>query len=324
MKLSIDAKQAEDRLAEARRQVSASGLPALLGRIDPGAFGTTPLNLQAADAVAGGLSVGLAAAARADGLPPLYLGLVLAEEAGDRLQSVGGSKERDPEDRSLPEAQYRDLSSSSPADLFAAMLGDCRDFLAFYQGHADSSKRVTRDGEAARCLRSYFRLIANTLRKLLPPTVDAQVDTPRLRFAGTRSSVLAVDEPPELLPVGFDDIVGNEEMVKAGRRLARDVAGFDVAAGVNPKKVRNQVLFALGSPGCGKTVTAHAILRYFLDLCSKAEMPAKVRVIRRTDWASSYQNQSASRLLEIFRDEVFNAPGVCGVYWPDIDTAFAA
>jgi hypothetical protein len=80
----------------------------------------------------------------------------------------------------------------------------------------------------------------------------------------------------------------------------------------------------LGAPGCGKTVTAHAIGRAFLRLSREAGLPARFRVIRRTDWASHYQNKSANDLLRIFRDEVFGFDGVCGAYWPDIDTAFAA
>jgi hypothetical protein len=47
-------------------------------------------------------------------------------------------------------------------------------------------------------------------------------------------------------------------------------------------------------------------------------------VIRRTDWASSYQNASAATLVKIFKEEVYGFDGVCGVYWPDIDTAFAS
>ena len=119
-------------------------------------------------------------------------------------------------------------------------------------------------------------------------------------------------------------MVGNAELIKAGTRLARDIAGFDLKEGKNPKGIRNQIIFALGTPGCGKTVTSHALGNHFLGLCKKAGIPARMRVIRRTDWASSYQNQSASRLLEIFQEEVFKFDGICGVYWPDIDTAFAA
>ena len=118
-------------------------------------------------------------------------------------------------------------------------------------------------------------------------------------------------------------MVGNKDYIEAGLRLARDVAGFDLSSGANPKKI-NPVLFGQGSPGCGKTITAHAIGNYFLDYCRKRNVPARFLVIRRTDWASSYQNASANRLVEIFKEEVQNFPGVVGVYWPDIDTAFAA
>ncbi|TPW17408.1 MAG: Uncharacterized protein FD126_3657, partial [Elusimicrobia bacterium] len=221
-------------------------------------------------------------------------------------------------------SQYGDMAALPAAELLRALTRDCAGFLRFYQGHAEGAKRLRRDAESLRCLLSYFRLIAPTLARLGDAPAGAELETTRLRFSGTRVSVAAAEEPAELLPVTFDDIVGNAELLAAGRRLARDIAGFDLAAGRNPKGVRNQILFALGAPGCGKTAAAHAIGRYFLSLCDKSGLPARMRVIRRTDWASAYQNQSASRLLEIFKEEVFNAPGVCGVYWPDIDTAFAA
>lgn len=126
-----------------------------------------------------------------------------------------------------------------------------------------------------------------------------------------------------LLPMGPDDIVGNEDYLQAGLRLARDVAGYDMEQGFNPKRV-NPILFGLGRPGCGKTVTAHAVGNYFLNYCKSRNIPAKFLVIQRTDWASSYQNASASNLVRIFREEVYGFDGVCGVYWPDIDTAFAS
>ena len=126
-----------------------------------------------------------------------------------------------------------------------------------------------------------------------------------------------------LLPVRPEQIVGNDAFLQAGLRLARDVAAYDLELGRGPKRV-NPVLFGLGKPGCGKTVTAHAIGNYFLDYCSARGVPARFLVIQRTDWASSYQNASASNLVRIFREEVYAFEGVCGVYWPDIDTAFAS
>ena len=116
-----------------------------------------------------------------------------------------------------------------------------------------------------------------------------------------REAAMPVEEERELLPVWPTDIVGNQEVLDAGLDLARAVAGFDLARGENPRKLRNPVLFMLGAPGCGKTVTAHAIGNFFLDLCQRHKIPARFRIIRRTDWASHYQNRSANELLRIFK-----------------------
>ncbi|HBL16181.1 MAG: hypothetical protein A2X36_13830 [Elusimicrobia bacterium GWA2_69_24] len=323
MSKRIESSDVERRLAEARARVHEAGLPGLLSEVDRGPFGTTPLNLGMLDAVAEACAV--AQAVRGVGIEdPLPVAFVLAEEAAERLGSLGSGGPAPEVRGALPGEQYADLSRGGSAEVFSIVLQDCASFVRFYQRHPDSGKRLSRDQEALGCLRSYFRLLSNTLRRLGPEGSALAVETPRLRFDGWKVFPAAFDEPNDLLPVKLEDVVGNEDYVKAATRLARDVAGFDLARGENPKKVRNQVLFVLGSPGCGKTVTAHAVLRDFLALCERHKLPAKARVIRRTDWASSYQNQSATRLLEIFREEVFNAPGVCGVYWPDIDTAFSA
>jgi hypothetical protein len=131
------------------------------------------------------------------------------------------------------------------------------------------------------------------------------------------------DDRTGLQPVTPDEIVGNDEYLEAGLGLARDVAGYDFEAGRNPKQL-NPILFGLGPPGSGKTITAHAVGNYFLDFCRQRDVPARFRVVRRTDWASSYQNASARNLVDIFRDEIYEFDGVSGVYWPDIDTAFAS
>ncbi len=127
----------------------------------------------------------------------------------------------------------------------------------------------------------------------------------------------------DLKPVQTTDIVGNREYMEAALRLCRDVAAYDLESRKSPKTI-NPVLFGLGRPGCGKTITAHAVGNYFLDYCRARDIPARFKVIRRTDWASSYQNASAATLIKIFKEEVYGFEGVCGVYWPDIDTAFAS
>jgi len=324
MTRNVETTDIERRLSEARQRLREAGLPALLAEVDGGAFGTTPLNLEMLRAVSEATATAQAASAigQADSL---FWAYVLTEEAADRLGSLGQAEDPVDDKASLPGEQYRDLAGKPDGSVVvSSVLKDCFAFLRFYASHPSSEKRLARDKDTLRCLRSYFRLLSNTLRRLGPEALEQKLETPHLRFDGWKVSPAELTEPNELLPVGFEDIVGNEDYVKAGRRLARDIAGFDLARGENPKKVRNQVLFVMGTPGCGKTMTAHAVLRYFLDLCEKSGLPARVRVIRRTDWASSYQNQSAKRLLEIFRDEVFNASGVAAAYWPDIDTAFSA
>lgn len=149
-----------------------------------------------------------------------------------------------------------------------------------------------------------------------------KVEVGERRYDGFRSR--SRSEPvSDLKPVSVKDIVGNQEYLDAGMRLARDVAAFDLETGTSPKTI-NPVLFGLGRPGCGKTITAHAIGNYFLEYCRERDIPARFKVIRRTDWASSYQNASAGELVRIFKEEVHGFDGVVGVYWPDIDTAFAS
>ena len=143
-----------------------------------------------------------------------------------------------------------------------------------------------------------------------------------LRYEGFHSRN-ATEPVSDLKPVRVGDIVGNQDYVEAGLKLARDVAAYDLEAGTSPKRI-NPVLFGLGRPGCGKTITAHAIGNYFLDYCRERDIPARFKVIRRTDWASAYQNASANQLVKICKEEIYGFEGVCGVYWPDIDTAFAS
>ena len=207
------------------------------------------------------------------------------------------------------------------------------DFLQRHRDHPDPARRIESPDQLIECGAAFFRLLANAV---VEQAVDSEFERHRKALErinvevvgrGYRGFVAATtaveEEPAELLAVSPEDVVGNREYLAAGLRLARDVAGFDFVAGRNPKRL-NPVLFGQGSPGCGKTVTAHAIGNYFLKYCRERGVSARFLVIRRTDWASSFQNASATQLVKIFREQVQGFHGVVGVYWPDIDTAFAA
>jgi DNA polymerase III delta prime subunit len=198
-------------------------------------------------------------------------------------------------------------------------------------GKEGGEDQTTPDQRVALTLAAFFKLLrratvsyaaSSSLKALLSALEEREIHVVGYPYDG-----LEIAEQTEveagLLPVSSTDIVGNDAYVEAGLKLARDVAGYDFEAGNNPKKI-NPVLFGLGRPGSGKTITAHAVGNYFLDFCRERDVPAQFRVIQRTEWASSYQNASAQNLVRIFREEIYGFDGVTGVYWPDIDTAFAS
>lgn len=243
--------------------------------------------------------------------------------------------DKDPEvNGAFKQSWVRNLAERSAKENCKTVIGELSAFLDFHQMHPDKEKRISEPKELASCATAFFRLLANGVKEL---GTDAEFERHRVALESMQvdicgrhyqgfdfsASSAETEEPGELLPIHYTDVVGNKEYIQAGLRLARDVAGFDFGSGQNPKKI-NPVLFGQGSPGCGKTITAHAVGNYFLEYCRERNVPARFLVIRRTDWASSYQNASANRLVEIFKEEVQNYPGVVGVYWPDIDTAFAA
>ncbi len=226
--------------------------------------------------------------------------------------------------------QVRDCEGNQ---LMQTTLQEVGAFLDYHRHHPDPARSIVAPDQLLEVTSAFFQLLGNAIR-----TQIEDVEFERHRRAiekiplevlgrGYRgldpSSTAVEEEPAELLPVNPEDVVGNQEYLAAGLRLARDVAGFDFSVGRNPKKL-NPVLFGQGSPGCGKTITAHAIGNYFLKYCKERGVAARFLVIRRTDWASSFQNASATQLIKIFKEQVHGFEGVVGVYWPDIDTAFAA
>lgn len=337
----------------AQAGIRDAGLVELVRTIAPGPYGLTPTALALLSAIETGLACAAAtrgaivsriAADRRTGFAAGALAPV-EERFASLVGLYAGTQEAlahsdaDParlpaEHRHLPLDDYRALLGVDGSDLAAAIARDIAAYVRFYRNHADPAITVAGDDQLRACVASYLALAGATAVRIADDSEYASLRdafaTGGLRVHGAeyrgfrRDAALPAEEERELLPMWPDDIVGNERVLEAGLDLARAVAGFDVARGKNPMTVRNPVLFVLGAPGCGKTVTAHAIGNFFLDLCARNRIEARFRIIRRTDWASHYQNRSANELLRIFREEVFAFPGVVGVYWPDIDTAFAA
>ena len=332
-----------------------SGLPRLIEERAPGPFGLSALGVGALEDLVAATDLSLAAAEGMRGLildelrqhasltgfalPELqaphrqlirsFQLVVLADafrrRASERvpLPPVTGSLDLD----GLPDL----LALAIPdADAASRLLKLCGGYVEIVTRNpppegADPAARIV--GAAASFLELLRRAALSFARQSsMRPLVDAlarrKVSVAGFAYEGLALRALSTRDAG-LMPVRSTDIVGNTEYLQAGLRLARDVAGYDLELGRNPKRV-NPVLFGLGRPGCGKTVTAHAIANDFLDFCAERDIPARFKVIQRTDWASSYQNASASNLVRIFREEVYGFDGVCGVYWPDIDTAFAS
>ncbi len=199
-----------------------------------------------------------------------------------------------------------------------------RDALLYTQDH------VTRGHEADEALCAYAHLLRKTCRSLSEdpryPASGPKNPRPDLVVGDCRFSLfgdLAPVQENQVLQVELESIVGNRDFLSAGKRLVRDLIAFDPETLRNPKRL-NPILFALGKPGCGKTASAHALGAYLVREAAKVNLLAKFCVIRRTDWASAYQNASASALIEKFKSELRNFSGVVAFYWPDIDTAFGA
>ena len=139
MNITLDAQTLEKETEKARATVAASGLSAALVTVDAGAFGTTPINLQALEAVSGALACAGAAFA-AGAAPAVYAGYIFAQEAAERLSIVSGPSAL-PEKAVLPGEHYKAWSGLGFDALSRAILSDCVSFLDFYAGHSDSAKR---------------------------------------------------------------------------------------------------------------------------------------------------------------------------------------
>ena len=338
----------------ARRLLSEAKLPAAIHKVVRAPFGHTVLSLRTLDAIvvgfdlAGQAGQAIQAALMEDiartgslAIPEptrdqrLFIGAFTTTVLLDALQHELVSLAPTPKIESDLEAEgLEDLLEAPVTDLLlrvAKMASSYLQVQAQQKPEARDPKLEVREGWIATTLLAFTGQLHGAVERLthlgrLRPfgvaLAKRRVTVGELRYEGFHARQ-AAEPVTDLKPIRVADIVGNEDYVQAGLKLARDVAAFDLEAGSSPKRI-NPVLFGLGRPGCGKTITAHAIGNYFLEYCRERDIPARFKVIRRTDWASAYQNASANQLVRIFKEEIYGFEGVTGVYWPDIDTAFAS
>ncbi len=326
-----------------------SGLPRLLNDIDSGRFGTTMNNLLVLEELARSLDFAL------DGYEQMAYHLTKAK--GDETElspmttedgrfagffallvfcrSAGHSIARIVETPQVKGALLRegldDLAEEAPETIVKRLAVLLTSFMR-REIKSPRAEPLDSDRAAAETV-----LVFTTLLSRAVDDVSRRGRMGRLReiVAGLSTTVggeqwrgllphqlVEMDEGSALREVESTSIVGNVDYLKAGLKLARDVAGFDFETKRNPKRF-NPILFGLGRPGCGKTLVAHAAGNYFKNYCSERGIRSKFTVIRRTDWASSYQNASAANLIRIFK-ELHTFDGVVGIYWADIDTALAS
>lgn len=339
----------------ARRLLNDSKLSAAIHKIVRAPFGHTVLSLRTLDALVEAFDVAGQAGQAIHGallediartgtlaIPEptrdqrLFIGAFTTTVLLDHLSNSLASLAKSPKLESDLEADgLEDLLEAPVVDLLNRLAKMAASYLGVQAGkqksEAEDPKLEVREAWIVTTLLAFAGQLHGAVQRLthlgrLRPfgvaLAKRKVTVGELRYDGFHSRS-AGEQVTDLKPVGIEDIVGNDEYVQAGLKLARDVAAFDLEAGTSPKRL-NPILFGLGRPGCGKTITAHAIGNYFLDYCRERDIPARFKVIRRTDWASAYQNASANQLVKIFKEEVYGFDGVVGVYWADIDTAFAS
>lgn len=348
----IEEEQITEETLIARQIVQSSSLFETFRAIDMGVYGTTVLNLHILDTLERTLSVliemtkqlrNIITADRGKGFKiynemsvedivftnmfSLYAASVEALERlsamTDKVVKVGGT---------FKLKEIEDLIRLDTGAIPRKLIKDYRNYIQFYRDHSNPARRVNSSNKLLNCTTAYFKLMKNSLSAISGDAVyakyrealeDINISVLGKYFEGFTYSMGEFGDNSHLMQVRISDIIGNEDYVRAAVKLSKDIAGFDLETLENPKRI-NPILFAMGSPGCGKTVTAHAVGNFFLDFCRDRGIPSRFVIIRRTDWASSYQNASAKQLIDIFKRNVLGYRGVVGIYWPDIDTAFAA
>jgi hypothetical protein len=131
---------------------------------------------------------------------------------------------------------------------------------------------------------------------------------------------ITVDE--RIMPVSVDQVIGNQEYVSELTQFVTQLLLYDPIARKNPVTVPS-VVFTYGDPGCGKTFTAHGIMRHAIMLAEKYDKPLWAFTHSVTDYASEFQNKTAVELAKLAQ-AVKDFAGPVLMYGADIDVVAKA
>ena len=123
----------------------------------------------------------------------------------------------------------------------------------------------------------------------------------------------------DLMNVRKADVIGNRDyMDKLGNNLNMLIS-FDPETGINPYESEiASVIFSFSEPGGGKTIGAHASLQEAVYRCEELSLPIWVRSFNITDFATHFQNQTATNLRSEI-DQILKFPGAVAWYFADAD-----
>ena len=144
-----------------------------------------------------------------------------------------------------------------------------------------------------------------------------------ITFDGYSYSSFKIMRPAELMDSAkLDYVIGFDKVKEMAREMIGNLGGLRKKNNewINPRLPFSHSAFVVSKPGEGKTFLAHATANEFLEFCSKRDIPARVIILRPTDYGTAYQFESAKNLQRWIDDEIVGWNGAVMVYTPDFDT----
>lgn len=199
---------------------------------------------------------------------------------------------------------------------------------AFNKTEEDGSKHIKSGDDLAKFTKGYFEAIKDLTifekddglyKKYLDIIEKAPFSLNGMTFKGFQSTneikSLDITNLPKL-----EYVIAMDDVKKAGIKMINNVMHYDFEEKKNAKDPFVQVLYVPGPSGCGKTFTAEALMRYAIELGKKYNKPVNAFILTPDMFKSSYQNETANKLNDIFQNKLYNENSINIMYIADFDT----